>query len=106
LTKAKIQAITSVAVQVVFDAIGTEETQKAGLEVSAAGGHLLVIHAPHKDVETLAAQGGIKVIFPIANKTLPQHVAFMQELWANIGPLVEEGDIKVTILIKLARIDD
>ncbi|TEB33452.1 GroES-like protein [Coprinellus micaceus] len=78
LTKTNIATITSAPVKVAFDAIGTEETQKTGLEVSATSGHLL----------------GIKVIFPIANKTLPQHIAFMRELWAKIGPFVEDGDVK------------
>jgi NADPH:quinone reductase-like Zn-dependent oxidoreductase len=102
LTKTNIATITSAPVKVAFDSIGTEETQKTGLEVSATSGHLLVIHSPHKDVETLAGLKGIKVIFPIAHRTLPQHIAFMRELWAKIGPFVEDGDVKVSTAISTA----
>lgn len=102
MTKTNIATITSAPVKVAFDSIGTEETQKTGLEVSATSGHLLVIHSPHKDAEMLAGQKGIKVIFPIAHRTLPQHIAFMRELWAKIGPFVEDGDVKVSTAISTA----
>ncbi|KAJ3523448.1 hypothetical protein NMY22_g11439 [Coprinellus aureogranulatus] len=94
LTKAVVQTITSVPLTIVFDAIGTEETQKAGLEITAAGGILSAIQPPHKDVAQQAVIEGKKVVFPLGDQTLPRHAKLMQEMWAELASMLEEGDIK------------
>ncbi|KAJ3545778.1 hypothetical protein NMY22_g2300 [Coprinellus aureogranulatus] len=94
LTKAIIQTITSVPLTIVFDAIGTEETQKVGLEIVASGGSLSVIQPPREDIAQQAVIEGKKVVFPLGDQTLPRHAKLMREMWAELASMLEEGDIK------------
>lgn len=91
-----IKAITSDPVKVVFDAIGSPETQNAAYGALSSGGTLVVVIPLSIPEEKL--RDDKKALFTYAVLQEEKNLSSARALYKNITKLLEGGDIKVCVL--------
>lgn len=87
-----IKAITSKPLTVVFDAVASAETQTAGYKVLHNDGGVLVVVLPAAVPEADQVPEK-RIAAPYGS--IPHHGAFGEEVYAQLGALLESGDVKV-----------
>ncbi|CAA7269957.1 unnamed protein product [Cyclocybe aegerita] len=88
------QATIGKPVEIVYDAVSLEETQKLGLELVAPGGQLVIDFTP-----AVKSQDGKTVIFFLAGLRMPNNLELLETLYhEKIAGFLERGVIKPTRL--------
>lgn len=96
-TKANVEAISGVSMQLAFDAIASSQTQSDALNVLGSGGEVVAVGPIEDATKERAAAQQTDVLFTLGMKTLPSHVGLLRELWSQARRLLETGDIKVRV---------
>ncbi|RXW19602.1 hypothetical protein EST38_g6248 [Candolleomyces aberdarensis] len=94
LSKESIQTITNKPIELVYDAISTEETQQAGFNLLASGGQIATVVKPLSFIEERGRKEGKSVAWVSAKKEIPQNAHFLPVLWPHVTGLLEGGDLK------------
>lgn len=92
-----MKKITAEPVSVIYDAVGSPDTQKALWEILAPNGKIAIVVPPAfgKDGEVAEDEKLIAWVFGSANS--PYNYEFGKKLWPALSKLLETGDIKVGI---------
>jgi NADPH:quinone reductase-like Zn-dependent oxidoreductase len=92
--RAEVNKITSEPIEIVYDAVSTADTQKAGYDLLASHGSMVVVLNP----EVTKAKG--KEIFHVfAMPNLPHTSEICTNMYSKLTEWLEDGVIRVCILI-------
>lgn len=91
----EILEITKHPIETVYDAVSLPETQQAGYDILADGGHLILVLT--SELKSLTDIKHIINVFGVL--TLPETREFGVQLYAHLGALLEEGVIQVSQLL-------
>ncbi|KAA1476199.1 GroES-like protein [Dentipellis sp. KUC8613] len=91
-----VKAITSAPVPIAYDAISSEDSQKAAWALLAPRGSLVITVVPSAAVGKPGeeAEDGKRVAHVFGNVNAPENAAFGDALYAVLTGLLERGDIK------------
>ncbi|KAA1476194.1 GroES-like protein [Dentipellis sp. KUC8613] len=95
---AAIAKITSKPCRLVYDAISTEETQKAGWNALAPNGSICVLLPPHDGRYGEEAEDGKRTVYVFGNVNDPEHIesGFGRTVSKKLEKFMEEGIIRPT----------
>jgi hypothetical protein len=96
-----VAGITKSPVKVVYDAIAADASQRAGWEIIAANG-VLVVSLPVVLSDEERAEGekeGKRAVFTFGNINMPERKEFADKLFAALNQWLENGEIKVNAIL-------
>jgi threonine dehydrogenase-like Zn-dependent dehydrogenase len=93
LIPAVVREITKGPVGIVYDAISSQETQRASLDVLAPNGSLIVTHPPSAD----AQKDNRYITFVFASIRDSKNTEFGRVMYAKLTRLLADGSIKVIL---------
>ncbi|KAF5342142.1 hypothetical protein D9611_002034 [Ephemerocybe angulata] len=93
LTQESLKGITDSPIQSVYDAISDADTQKAGLDLLAPGGQIVVVQYPQPSLKERAQQES-KSFSAVTGGKLAHNIPLLKELFEHLTTLLEGGDIK------------
>ncbi|KAL4246444.1 zinc-containing alcohol dehydrogenase family protein [Abortiporus biennis] len=87
-----LEPYTKIPLDIVYDAVGSTESQKAAQQILAPGGTLVsVLPNSIPDAERDSSK---HVVFPYGSVHFPNHQQFSTKLFESLYGLLENGDIK------------
>ncbi|KAI0763243.1 GroES-like protein [Irpex lacteus] len=91
---AAVKKITAEPVSVIYDAVGSPDTQKALWEILAPNGKIAVVVPPAFGKDGEVAEDGKLVAWVFGSANSPYNYEFGKKLWPALSKLLETGDIK------------